>query len=168
MNNIRKMVTEHEQRMEQLRRSTLERDRLNNEINELNSQNNPNKNERMTSNLPISADAQKSIKAFFYDFCKYMEENYCATPTSLCSIGTASAQPHDSSATVVTSNISSLGTLQRLPRHTRHDSHRPCILRSRQHGERTRTVQMDRRGCQSQRLPPSPTPTVSPKMPTTK
>lgn len=43
VNNIRKMVTEHEQRMEQLRRSTLERDRLNNEINELNSQNNPNK-----------------------------------------------------------------------------------------------------------------------------
>lgn len=31
------MVTEHEQRMEKLRRSTLERDRLNNEINELNS-----------------------------------------------------------------------------------------------------------------------------------
>ncbi len=43
VDNIRKMVTEHEQRMEQLRRSTLERDRLNNEINELNSQNNPNK-----------------------------------------------------------------------------------------------------------------------------
>lgn len=38
---------------------------------------------RMTSNLPISADAQKSIKAFFYDFCKYMEENYCATPNQL-------------------------------------------------------------------------------------
>ena len=34
VSNIRKMVTEHEQRMEQLRRSTLERDRLNNEINE--------------------------------------------------------------------------------------------------------------------------------------
>ena len=41
--NIRKMVTEHEQRMDKLRRSTLERDRLNNEINELNSQNTPNK-----------------------------------------------------------------------------------------------------------------------------
>ena len=41
--NIRKMVTEHEQRMEHLRRTTLERDRLNNEINELNSQNTPNK-----------------------------------------------------------------------------------------------------------------------------
>lgn len=36
--NIRKMVTEHEQRMEKLRRSTLERDRLNNEIDNLNSQ----------------------------------------------------------------------------------------------------------------------------------
>ena len=35
--------TQHEQRMEQLRRSTLERDRLNNEINELNSQNTHNK-----------------------------------------------------------------------------------------------------------------------------
>ncbi len=46
VSNIRKMVTEHEQRMKQLRRSTLERDRLNNEINELNSQNNPNKNEK--------------------------------------------------------------------------------------------------------------------------
>lgn len=43
VDNIRKMVTEHEQRMDKLRRSTLERDRLNNEINELNSQNTPNK-----------------------------------------------------------------------------------------------------------------------------
>lgn len=34
-------------------------------------------------NLPISADAQKSIKAFFYDFCMYMEENYCATHDQL-------------------------------------------------------------------------------------
>lgn len=33
--------------------------------------------------LPISADAQKSIKAFFYDFCMYMEENYCATHDQL-------------------------------------------------------------------------------------
>lgn len=36
--NFHKMVTEHAQRMEKLRRSTLERDRLNNEINKLNSQ----------------------------------------------------------------------------------------------------------------------------------
>lgn len=36
--NIRKMVTEHEQRMERLHRSTLERDRLNNEIDNLSSQ----------------------------------------------------------------------------------------------------------------------------------
>lgn len=34
-------------------------------------------------NHPISADAQKSIKAFFYDFCMYMEENYCATHDQL-------------------------------------------------------------------------------------
>ena len=34
-------------------------------------------------NLPISADAQKSIKAFFYDFCMYMEENYNATSDQL-------------------------------------------------------------------------------------
>ena len=41
--NFNKMVTEYEQRMDKLRRSTLERDRLNSEINELNSQNNSNK-----------------------------------------------------------------------------------------------------------------------------
>lgn len=83
VSNIRKMVTEHEQRMEQLRRSTLERDRLNNEINELNSQNPPQQKMKEMKNLPISADAQKSIKAFFYDFCMYMEENYCASPNQL-------------------------------------------------------------------------------------
>lgn len=33
--------------------------------------------------LPVSADAQRSIKAFFYDFCRYMEENYNATPDQL-------------------------------------------------------------------------------------
>lgn len=31
----------------------------------------------------ISADAQKSIKAFFYDFSKFMEENFSATPDQL-------------------------------------------------------------------------------------
>lgn len=37
--NFRKMLVEYEQRMEKLRRLTLERDRLNNEIDNLNSQN---------------------------------------------------------------------------------------------------------------------------------
>lgn len=37
--DYRQMVTDYEQRMEKLRRSTLERDRLNNEIDNLNSQN---------------------------------------------------------------------------------------------------------------------------------
>lgn len=32
---------------------------------------------------PISAGAQMSIKAFYYDFCKYMIENYSATPDQL-------------------------------------------------------------------------------------
>lgn len=30
-----------------------------------------------------SADAQKSIKAFFYDFCVFMEENFSATSDQL-------------------------------------------------------------------------------------
>ena len=32
---------------------------------------------------PISAGAQMSIKAFYHDFCKYMVENYSATPYQL-------------------------------------------------------------------------------------
>lgn len=32
---------------------------------------------------PISAGAQMSIKAFYYDFCKFMVENYSATPDQL-------------------------------------------------------------------------------------
>lgn len=32
---------------------------------------------------PISAGAQMSIKAFYYDFVKYMVENYSATPDQL-------------------------------------------------------------------------------------
>lgn len=39
---------------------------------------------RPLNNFPsISADAQKSIKAFFYDFCKFMEENFFAIPDQL-------------------------------------------------------------------------------------
>ena len=36
----------------------------------------------MTANFsnPISAGAQMSIKAFYYDFCEFMVENYSATP----------------------------------------------------------------------------------------
>lgn len=39
----------------------------------------------MTANFsnPISADAQTSIKAFYYDFVNYMVENYSATPDQL-------------------------------------------------------------------------------------
>lgn len=33
--------------------------------------------------IPISAGAQMSIKAFYYDFCQYMVENYSATPDQL-------------------------------------------------------------------------------------
>ena len=32
---------------------------------------------------PISAGAQMSIKAFYYDFCDFMVENYSATPGQL-------------------------------------------------------------------------------------
>jgi hypothetical protein len=32
---------------------------------------------------PISAGAQMSIKAFYYDFCEFMVENYSATPDQL-------------------------------------------------------------------------------------
>ncbi len=32
---------------------------------------------------PISAGAQMSIKAFYYDFCGFMVENYSATPDQL-------------------------------------------------------------------------------------
>ena len=32
---------------------------------------------------PISAGAQMSIKAFYYDFCEFMIENYSATPDQL-------------------------------------------------------------------------------------
>lgn len=32
---------------------------------------------------PISAGAQMSIKVFYHDFCKYMVENYSATPDQL-------------------------------------------------------------------------------------
>lgn len=32
---------------------------------------------------PISAGAQTSIKAFYYDFCEFMVENYSATPDQL-------------------------------------------------------------------------------------
>lgn len=32
---------------------------------------------------PISAGARMSIKAFYYDFCKFMVENYSATPDQL-------------------------------------------------------------------------------------
>lgn len=31
----------------------------------------------------ISAGAQMSIKAFYYDFCNFMVENYSATPDQL-------------------------------------------------------------------------------------
>ena len=39
----------------------------------------------MTANFsnPISACAQTSIKAFYYDFCEFMVENYSATPDQL-------------------------------------------------------------------------------------
>ena len=39
----------------------------------------------MTANFsnPISAGAQMSIKAFYYDFCQYMVENYSAIPNQL-------------------------------------------------------------------------------------
>ena len=36
-----------------------------------------------TFSNPISAGAQMSIKAFYHDFCKYMVENYSATPYQL-------------------------------------------------------------------------------------
>ena len=32
---------------------------------------------------PISAGTQMSIKAFYYDFCEFMVENYSATPDQL-------------------------------------------------------------------------------------
>lgn len=32
---------------------------------------------------PISAGAQTSIKAFYYDFCEFMVENYSAIPDQL-------------------------------------------------------------------------------------
>lgn len=39
----------------------------------------------MTANFsnPISAGTQMSIKAFYYDFCEFMVENYSATPDQL-------------------------------------------------------------------------------------
>ena len=38
---------------------------------------------RSNSFNPISAGAQMSIKAFYYDFCNFMVENYSANPDQL-------------------------------------------------------------------------------------